>query len=141
MKTAKNKLVSITDKSYSRLIGVIDYLNENHEKIFKFILNDNTDIIEVHCELIYEIISNIYKLNYEIDCLDDENPEEFKEKKTELMNKSKRLVDFVLFLFPKIPGKKTDKLEYVFKVLFHNYIAFKKSLWFIIRNDEILRFS
>lgn len=95
----------------------MDYLNENFEKIFKYLLNDNLLIVEVHCELIYDVISNINKLNNELECLDEEETEANKQNKFQLMEKAKKLIDFILFLFPKIPPKKTGQVYPLFTVI------------------------
>jgi len=110
--------MKIIEKSPSRLNAVIDYLNENHEKIFNYILNDDINIVRIHCAIVYDLIANISNLNFDLDCIDEDNsnntnhPEaEYKIIKADLVEKAKKLIDFVLFLFPKIPANKLSNIS------------------------------
>lgn len=121
MVTAKTKLIRIIEKSPSRLNAVVNYLNENHENIFKYILNDDINIVRIHCSIIYEIIANISNLDFDLDCIDvdNKNAEDHKAIKAELIEKAQKLVDFVLFLFPKIPARNISNIGPLLYVIFN----------------------
>jgi len=118
--TAKSKLFRLIEKSPKRLNTVIDYLNENHEKIYKYILNEDIHIVKVHCAIINEIIANIADINIDLDCIDDanKNSEDIKSSKADLIEKAKKLIDFVLFLFPKIPANKNSNRNHLSHLLY-----------------------
>ncbi len=111
MTSSKNKLIKIIEKSYIRLNVLLDYFNENHEKIFKLILHDDIRIVKIYCEIIFELLSNISNLNFDMDFIDENNSLDNGSIKIEQMEKAKKLIDFILFLFPKIPSRKLSNIN------------------------------
>jgi hypothetical protein len=89
-------------------------LNENLKLLKDVLLNEETNIVQNHCELLFELINKAVKLD----------PLGFKEslnKPLESLNDKLpdilvRIIDFIVGFFPRIPGRFVPKITSLLKV-------------------------
>lgn len=103
--TAKEKFLHILDLSPHSLKAVFHYLIDNLKLVSEVLLNENPNIVQNHAELLSELIKRVFGKTSS-------------EEEVENFEKAKRILEFVVDLFPRIPGRLVPKIGPILQVNF-----------------------
>jgi hypothetical protein len=107
LKTAKEKFLHILNLSPGCLGAVFNYLNENMKLLSDVLLNESSNIVQNHSELLFELV----KKGYEQDRV--AFVEAYKNKNlisTKIPDIIVRILDMAVSFFPRVPGRFVSKI-------------------------------
>ena len=95
------------------LNDVFLYLNDNLKLLSEVLFNESTNIVQNHCELLYELILKAFK----------SNPNEFRNSvytrnyhSKKVSSISLKIIDFIFSQFPRIPVRFVSKVGPILQV-------------------------
>jgi ubiquitin C-terminal hydrolase len=150
LKFATEKLIEIIDYmkleiSLEALNTIFRFYTENRKKLLSCVLNENSVIIEVHLNLIYELINKVNKVDPHI----LENHLKNRKMSKEMIDNDNdlncisiaeniiKILKLLLCIFPKVPSKLLGKI-YPFYSFFKNIIAISEKIQKYIIEREFL---
>jgi hypothetical protein len=114
LKPAKDKFIHMIQNQPVCLIPVWDYIGRHHKQLHDLILNENELVIINNIEMLYQL----FKFAYE------ESPENFLEASRSseyaenIYGNAIKTLDFIINIFPKVPGRMVNRTGPIMKVIF-----------------------
>jgi ubiquitin carboxyl-terminal hydrolase 34 len=136
LKTAKDKFMHILELSPHSLESVINFYMENYKTLSNCLLNEIPQVMNIHCELFYEILEKAYKADSEMffRALGYNSHEQPVSKIYEELIK---IFDSIISIFPRVPSKLVNRIEPIVTI-FKNFSRLNPRCLQYLASKEII---
>ena len=132
---AKDKFINLIGSSENRLNSVFRFLLENQKCLNDCLFNEAQGIVNIHCEMLYEIIYKTYQSN-PLSFISSLRKDLSETNDLDLYDNCAKIIEHILSFFPKVSSKLVNRTSPILNVLIfltiNFFLLFFYTIFFIL---------